>query len=284
MTIYIAAASFEERCLGLPSHLQNADYIDRFVLLDFAGYQDIAPYAFNLAKIEQVLTRKRYQIAKISVRSGSPLSALSRIEAELTNLRGSRVLFDISAMPRNYLFTISRLLAMSEVPTTFRYYRPVKYGSELSRGVKSIKAIPGFEGYKALYAWERISPTNTIALLGSPPYESSFLNLSRERNRELLEQVSSISEATLNTYDVIQARDQLQKIYDENKDNSDDPSFIICPLGSKLQSLATFAFAYRNQSVAVTYVSSLAYYTDAYSRGFCPKYKEVELSALLEAP
>ena len=230
------------------------------------------------------------------------MSALSRIEAELTNLRGSRVLFDISAMPRNYLFTISRLLAMSEVPTTFRYYRPVKYGSELSRGVKSIKAIPGFEGevssfgetilaiilgfegYKALYAWERISPTKTIALLGSPPYESSFLNLSRERNRELLEQVSSISEATLNTYDVIQARDQLQKIYDENKDNSDDTSFIICPLGSTLQSLATFAFAYRNQSVAVTYVSSLAYYTDAYSRGFCPKYKEVELSALLEAP
>lgn len=85
----------------------------------------------------------------------------------------------------------------------------------------------------------------------------------------------------LHTSNVIQARDQLQQIYDETKVHSPDSSFIVCPLGTKLQSLASFAFAYRNESVAVAYVSSLAYYTDAYSRGYSPEYKEIDLTELL---
>ena len=56
---------------------------------------------------------------------------------------------------------------------------------------------------------------------------------------------------------------------------------VVCPLGTKLQCVAAFAFAYRHREVAVACVSSLMYYTGEYSRGFVREYVEVSLRALV---
>lgn len=143
--------------------------------------------------------------------------------------------------------------------------------------------ILGFEGYKALHAWERIGPSSVIALYGDPPYEAAFLAMSKRNNGDFIEQVGEVSEGTLHTYDVLAAKSQLESIYNDVSASEPDSSFILCPLGTKLQSLAAFAFAYNNDSVAVAYVSSLSYYTENYSRGYQPEYTEISLADLLKS-
>ena len=186
MNCLLTSASFEERSLALATDLPEASDDDIVILLDFAGYEDVAPYLFNRLEIVRQLAKKKYKTMTVSVRLGAPLDAMRQVESIVE--KADDILLDISTLPRNYLFEICSLLAKLETPTRVRYYRPVEYGSELSRGVASIRSIPGFEGmhlpyghvvlavilgfegYKATFAWEAIGPSRVIAFIGDPPY------------------------------------------------------------------------------------------------------------------
>ena len=299
MTCIITAASFEERCLALPEFLAQAGPGDRAVLMDFAGYEDVAPYLFNRCEMLAMLERKGYRVDRRSVEITRPLDGMEQLGRVITDV--DNVLLDISAMPRNYLFCICHVLAERATPTRIRYYRPKEYGNELSRGVRAIEAVPGFEGdvgstgetvlaiilgfegYKALHAWERIGPTRTIALLGEPPYEPAFSQISRDKNRELIEQAANVREMPLPTLDVMSAKAQLETVYAEAKRNDPGVGFILCPLGTKPQSLAAFALAYEHKDIALAYVSSRSYYSAEYSHGWRDDFMEISLSELLES-
>jgi hypothetical protein len=136
-----------------------------------------------------------------------------------------------------------RFVAFSGIPTQVKYYRPKVYGGDLSLGVRSIQAIPGFEGdigpagetilgvilgfegYKSLHAWERVGPSRVVAFVGDPPYEPELLERSRESNREFLERISGVSQGPLHTHDVFKAKIQLQDAYD-NLRSKGDISFV----------------------------------------------------------
>ena len=148
-------------------------------------------------------------------------------------------------------------------------------------GETVLAVILGFEGYKALHAWERIGPSRVVALFGDPPYEPEFLTRSKDYNSDFVEQAGKVTKRSLHTSDVLTAKSQLQMVYEEVITESPENSFILCPLGTKLQSLAAFGFAYLNEAVAVACVSSLAYYTEEYSRGYQTEYTQVALSDLV---
>lgn len=299
MRLVLTACSFEDRCRALPGDLQLTSSGDPAVVLNFKGYEDVGPYLFNRAKMVNELKGKGYTVEVVDADITSPLVALGHIESLVKSSGPSDVLFDVSSMPRNYLFALCRFLGQSGVPSMLRYYKPLDYGSDLSRGVRTIQAIPGFEGdlapngevvlalilgfegYKAMHAWERIGPTKTIAFIGDPPYESEFLGISRKQNRELFEEVD-VEELALHTYDVAIAMSQLQVAYDQSTRSMTDASFILCPLGTKLQSLAALGFAHQNRDVTVAYVSSIAYFTEEYSRGWREDCIDIPLSSLLE--
>lgn len=299
MTLYISAVSFEDRCIALPTRLENIDGSDRFLLLDFLGYEDVAPYSFNRIKITRLLESKGIQPTLLKCRESEPLTVTEQIEKEILSSKPAMVVLDITVMPRNFIFTVSKCLAVLGVPTKFQYNKPKEYGNELSRGVRWIQPIAGFEGeapansntilalilgfegYKALYAWEHIGPNKVYCLLGEPPYQPKFLEISRTQNRELIEQGERIVLETIHTSDIISARDKLQSLYDRVVGESPKCTFVLCPLGTKLQSLASFGFAYRNKSVSVVYISSLNYFTEHYSRGFDPDFTEISIDQLL---
>ena len=100
-------------------------------------------------------------------------------------------------------------------------------GNDLSLGI-----ILGFEGYKALHAWERIGPNDVIAFLGDPPYESSYLEKSRRENESLL-RLGNITEERLDTNDVLKAKTKLQEVYDRIRSTKKNVDFSLCPLGTK---------------------------------------------------
>jgi len=301
VTAFLTSASFEERCTALSVDLPPCANDDPVIILDFDGYNNVAPYLFNLAKMKNNFRKKGYKIYTVNVRLNGPLNAIRRIESILSSLDVGEILLDISTLPRNLLFCVCRLFATIGTPTRIRYYRPSDYGSELSRGIGGISSIPGFEGdvrgsgetvlvvilgfegYKALHAWEQIGASRVVALYGDPPYEPEFLEISKKNNADFIEAArsSKLQEMSLHTFDVLIAKSQLKKIYKDVLAESPENSFILCPLGTKPQSLAAFAFAYENEGVAVAYVSSLIYYTDEYSRGFRREFTELSLSDLI---
>ena len=301
MTLYITSISFEDRCLALVSDVADSDESEKqVVVLDFSGYENVDPYLANRTRILDRLRDAGCLTTVLPVSLTSPLDSESRLREFINKTSPAQVVLDISTLPRNYLFTTCRLLAGSELSTTIRYHKPETYGGQLSRGVRRVQAIPGFEGdaggsgdtilililgfegYKSLYAWEQLGASKTVALIGDPPYEQDFLAVVQHNNAELFKQLGNRTDVRpLHTFDTFVAHDQLREVYRQLLQQYQNAEVTICPLGTKLQSVAVFAFAYRHPKVSVAYVSSLMYYTGDYSRGFDRNYVEVSLQSLL---
>ena len=301
MTLYITSVSFEDRCLALASDIVASDETEKqVVVLDFSGYENVDPYLANRARIIQSLSNAMCSPRTLHVSLASPLDGKRQLEELINEVCPAKVVLDISTLPRNYLFTICHLLAESKIYTTIRYYKPDMYGSQLSRGVRRVQAIPGFEGdavgfgvtilvlilgfegYKSVYAWEQLGASKTVALIGDPPYRQDFLDIARRNNSELLGLLGDRADVRpLHTFDVVTAHNQLLQMYEELRRQHENVEITICPLGTKPQSLAAFAFAYHHPRVSVAYVSSLIYYTGDYSKGFNRDYVEVSLQSLL---
>lgn len=294
--LYLTSISFEDRCLALLRDLAPNNAHGQALILDFLGYENVSPYIFNKREALNILEQKGYIVHILYVELSRPLQALLTIESALSRLNVRAVTFDISTMPRNYLLGICKLLSSIGLPTTIRYYRPSDYGAELSRGIGGVGPIPGFEGnvsamgetvlavvlgfegYKALTAWERVGPSKVIPLIGQPAYMERFLGISRRQNLEFLEAIGNPDLVPLHTYDVISAKRQLVDVYAQVSAAAPQSSLVVCPLGTKLQSLAVFGFAYQRPEVSVIYVSSLSYFVEEYSRGYQPDFSEFSLS------
>ena len=301
MTLYITSASFEDRCLALVSSLATKGDAERRVLMfDFRGYENVDPYLWNRARLLREMQLGGTAYDRVPVSLGAPLEGEGRLRDALAAIAPERVVLDVSTLPRTYLFIGCRVLADLGVDATIRYYRPGSYGRQLSRGVRRVQAVPGFEGdasgsgsttlvlilgyegYKALYAWEQLGASRTIVLVGDPPYRPEFLAAARDHNRELFKQLGHRAEIErLHTFDPAAARDQLFRLYRRLREEDREVDVTVCPLGTKPQSLAAFGLAYRHREVAVAYVSSLMYYTGDYSRGFEEDFMEVALKSLI---
>ena len=300
MALYITSVSFEDRCLALADDLAETDRQGLVVVLDFGGYENVDPYLVNRARLAQRLTEIGVSMVRLLVNVDAPLDGETKLRKVLARVGPTRAVLDISTLPRNYLFTVCRLLCELGIGTVIRYYKPLTYGGQLSRGVGQVQSIPGFEGsavgggnsvlimvlgfegYKSLYAWEELGPSKAILLLGDPPYRHDFLETARSSNGELFRQLGSRGEVRrLHTYDIPVARMQLQRLYECLRQQDPNVEVTLCPLGTKPQSVAAFAFAYSHREVAIAYVSSLMYYTGDYSRGYDPKYVETSLQGLI---
>ena len=301
MTLYITSVSFEDRCLALASSLASrGEKGARVLLLDFRGYESVDPYLSNRARLLDVVADVDPECNVLTVGLGAPLDGVAKLQNALADLRPTRVVLDISTLPRSYLFVACRLLCDLGLETMVRYYRPETYGGQLSRGVGRVQSVPGFEGvatgsgrtalililgfegYKSRYAWEQLGPTRTVALLGDPPYKAEFLETARENNAEIFRQLGGrIETGRLHTFDVGLASKQLLELDRRLRLEEGDVEIVVCPLGTKPQSVAAFVFAYGRPEVAIAHVSSLMYYTGDYSRGFKAEGVEVSLQSLV---
>lgn len=299
MTLFIVAASFEDRSYALIQSLGEREVDDEVLVLDFSGYENVGQYLYNRSKILQELRNKRFEPRKLQVDLFRPLQGIRHLKEVVTGIKFDDVVLDVSVLPKSYLFGICRLLASLRIPTRIRYYKPEIYGRVLSQGIGTVRAVPGFEGdisdtgnlylaivlgfegYKALHCWEKVGPTKCIALIGDPPYQASYLDNSKKHNMDLLNTVDGIQLKKLHTYDVKIAIKQLVNINQKLDETSSDMSLVLCPLGTKLQSLACFALAYCKPQITLVTVSSRTYFSKDYSTGWDPNYTELLLQEIL---
>lgn len=299
-TVYLSAASFEERCLAMVRGLHRIAPQDELLLLEFEGYENVGPYLVNAAELRNLAITNGLTVTSIPCLISAPLRASEAIRKHLARIKPDHYVLDISALPRSFLFCLSKLPVDLGIPAETVYYRPESYGDDLSRGVRSVQAVPGFEGdpmpgadlvlmlllgfegYKAIQVWERLGPTEVVVLWGDPPFAPEYLETSRAKNAEFLELVGNPDGHQCHTYDVPTAARQLSKIFSDIRSRLPNSSIAICPLGTKLQSVAAFTLAYQHPEVSVIYVSSLKYFTGSYSRGWHPDPHIVNLSMLVD--
>jgi len=289
-TLYLCAASFEERCLAFPDSLSQLGPYDKLILLDFQGYFNVTQYCKNLAEMKNILQGKGIKPEIVECWVKYPLHALSNIKKLLVdNDTWTQVVLDISALPRTYIFLITDYLRTLTGKLEARYTKPANYGDELSRGAGWASPIPnfegslipeaekilvlviGFEGNKSEYVWELLSPKKTHVLIGDPPYDPSFIEEARKRNSFFFNNPGvDIIEERIHTSDLESIFNKLESLYLQyfKKEGAvEDFNMLLCPLGTKPQSLGTYLFAKKYSHVPIIYVSSAYYFTDKYSRG-----------------
>ena len=301
MTLFVVAASFEDRCLAMMRDLHDTGPQDQVVVLDFAGYENVGPYLLNRAALNALASQGQPSVSIVPCATSTPISAKEGLRAEILRCRPDRLVVDISTLPRSFLFCFCSLAVELGLDTEIVYYRPREYGEDLSRGVRTVQSIPGFEGdpaagadivlllllgfegYKAAQVWERLGPTEVVALWGDPPYDDRFLEVSKEKNEQFLRLPSRVIEGACHTYNVATALRQLGKAYSDIRSRMPDSSVVACPLGTKMQSLALFAFACTHPDLSVVYVSSSKYFTGSYSTGWVPTPVRIRLLDLVQA-
>lgn len=289
-TLYLCEASFEERCLAFPRDIPSPGPNDKLLLLDFQGYFNVPQYCKNLAEMKILLEGKRIHPQVVECWVKFPMHALAEVKNQVpSDSTWDQIVMDMSALPRTYIFLLTDYLKTLTRQLVVRYTKPVDYGDELSRGAGSPSPIPtfegslsseaekilililGFEGNKSEYVWEVLSPRRTILLIGDPPYEPPFVEEARKRNRFLLEmQRTDIIEDRIHTSDLEAIFTKLERLYlqcFEKIEAQEKTNILVCPLGTKPQSLATYLFAKKYSHVPIIYVSSAYYFTEKYSRG-----------------
>ncbi len=219
-----------------------------------------------------------------------PIHTLTYVKNLLTdNNTWHQIVLDISVLPRTYIFLLTDYLRTLTEKLVVRYTKPTLYGDELSRGAGWASPIPtfegslssdaekilvlllGFEGNKSEYVWELLSPKKTIVLIGDPPYEPSFIEEAKKRNNFFFSEPSSeILEERIHTSDLESIFKKLESLYlryFKKGENLENINILVCPLGTKPQSLGTYLFAKKYSHIPIIYVFSAHYFTEKYSKG-----------------
>lgn len=301
MRVAIVAASFEERCLAMMEDSRAMDLVEHVVLLDFGGYDNVAPYLLHRARLKKEAQDGRRGVTVVSCNIDSPGDMVKRVGDVLSRLGGpAGVRLDCSTLPRSFLFCLCKLMVDQGLTCECFYYRPQNYGGELSRGVCPVRSIPGFEGdpgpgrdliliviagfegYKALHAVESLGPARVMIMWGDPPYKEEFLERSQAKNDELVKAAGVAYERRCHTHDVMAALGAITEAFDKMRREFPESSLILCPLGTKLQSIAAFAYSYCHRAVSVVYVPSSRYFVGEYSRGWEREPVVVDLNHLVQ--
>jgi hypothetical protein len=160
----------------------------------------------------------------------------------------------------------------------------------LSFGLESLQQIPGFpgcadcsrpihlvlflgyEGDRALAVYEQIQPMDTTLIIPSPPFRPSWEGRTEKMNRDLLAVVGSEAVQTVDAIDPTATVRKLQEVLGNGSPRSAHAS-IICPLGTKPQTLGVFEFLRQtNDPAAVVYARPLRHNHSFYSSGIGPSW------------
>ena len=285
--LFIACASFEERCLSSAA-LMGRDFLTKYAVIftiEEPLYQKQVEQ--NNFRLQTELRKKTTEgIFVIACQRDNPLDGISQLEKILGEIRlntegGPFITADISGFTKIYLLELLHYLATEKelgVPRllhTTQRYLPTK----LTRGIHQITTIPnyygspdmskqtvfvpllGFEPERALAVWKQFNPAKTIALITNPPRQGSdeYLKYARQNNADVLAQpgVEVRDMPADNPYAVKAVLDAI------HKETKDEYNMVIGPFGTKPQVVGVFLFCREQRKVQVVY-SYPSIYTRSY--------------------
>lgn len=295
-TVLITCASFEERSAAVAQRLARNYVTEHTFIFRSTEYGDMgeSPRYFRL--IEDKMTSvsiNKPTVVNFSIDHSIP--SMAQFEAYYRELNSTslvrNVSVDITTFPRQELLMLLRVLGSQSDHLSIRlfYGEPLRYCTEdpggwLTRGVKSVRPVPGFGGVqppnkkknllimflghedeRAAITWKRHQPRKTIAIVPDPSYRKEMNGIVERTHQPLFTKLSPTE-----FYPAVPARgieeseNAVLRIWEEHHESY---YVVVAPLGTKLQTLGIYRAVRQRPDIQITYAIPSIYNYENYSVG-----------------
>lgn len=296
-SLFITCASYEDRSTATVERLATTYATDHAVVFFSTEYAEKGHTPSNRRRILDVLrTASRGEVHEIGFCMTQPIPAMVQFEElcighyESSGIRSISV--DISAFPRQELLILLRVLDNLPRRPVIRlfYAEPTRYGSEgddgwLTRGVKSVRTVPGFGGIqhpgksnllvmflghedeRAAITWKRHQPRKTIVFVPSPNYRDEMNGIVEQTHRLLFTKISDTDiRATLSARSIEETEQAILDVWEQYHDSH---FIVVAPLSTKLQTLGIYRAVRSKPDIQISYAVPSIYNFMNYSEGVC---------------
>ena len=289
--IVVTCSSHEVRCQSLLSHTQGWSPSE-VVLFHYDDYNPIREK--NHRHMESAFREIAPRVTNLQF---TETDAVSSLRANMQHLRDAldraacnAIVMDISVFTKRHLLMMLRWLDDYDLwgRLYIVYSEPGDYlisqHIPLSFGLASLQQTPGFsacpdlsrpvhlmmflgyEGDRALAVYEHIQPMKTTLAVPHPPYQPGWTGRTEQFNRDLLSLVGEQSVVKIDALDPDATSKTLIGVL--GRSGRDDFARIICPLGTKPQTLGAYNYIRESDDPpAIVYASPLRHNHAFFSKG-----------------
>lgn len=290
--VFICCGSPEERCKGTirklaPNYKANVVFFLRYTDHESQKREK------NMKEMREGL-EKVGEIIEIAVDEEKPIpiikDIIQNIEKYTAEPRKPRITMDISTIIKWHLLILLKALDLKNIceKVRFLYTEPEDYVTDLfqplSFGVRQIFPIPtysgnydfskdsllvlllGYEGDRALALLEEMDPTDCLLLIAKPAYHREWEGRTEEMNIGIINIVGKSKIEHIHSKNPVMVSQQLHAILSNPKYSK--YNHIICPLGTKPQTLGLYLYLSTNPpNTVLIYGSPLRHNEPFYSQG-----------------
>jgi len=288
--LLIACSSHEERCEGLCR--RKGTWHPKSVVL--FHYDDENPKREERHRtLVETLSSASCQLVSLPFAEHDAATSLQKnvqaLDAALSNNGESPIVLDISVLTKRHLLMTlrwlddrscwDRLWIVYSEPGDYVVspYIPLSFGLCHIQQIPGLCATPdmsrplhlaiflGYEGDRALAAYENIQPMDTTLVVPYPPYRPEWEGRTEGFNRDLIKMVGERSILKVDAVDPTSTVEGLRKCLGPEETRTPHCK-VVCPLGTKPQALGIYMYMRAcSDPPALVYASPLRHNHDFYS-------------------
>ncbi|MCM1500334.1 MAG: hypothetical protein NC124_17880 [Clostridium sp.] len=277
---FICFASFETRCLSIPSVIDQNKIVKTWVLRN--NYGRTAETNQSHFDIIKNISKNSKEIEFSLKRSDKIADLVYALMKELRELQIDKIVIDISTFTHEVLLILIKALYISKnnfKNVLFLYNGADKYSDWLSKGCKDIRNVVGYPGYWnpnykyhliVLSGFEQERITGLVEMLepdslslgicsdSTNDNHKDYILQYRERfndwaqNLQVLQKYEQFNFSCINIEETVK---NIEKIINSNR----DMNYILAPLNTKLSTVAAGIVALKNENIQLCYPIPEAY-------------------------
>ena len=287
----ITCSSHEDRCSGLLSCIQSWSPTE-VVLFHYDDYNPIREENHRYMK-----SAFQKMVSRLTVLQFTEADAVSSLRGNMQSLRHTinrsndkAVVMDISVFTKRHLLMMlrwlddcglwDRLYVVYSEPGDYlvSQHIPLSFGLASLQQTPGFSACPdlsrpvhlmmflGYEGDRALAVYEHTQPMKTTLVVPHPPYKPNWTGRTEQFNHDLLALVGEQAVLKVDALDPDATSTTLTNVLGQSR--RDDFARIICPLGTKPQTLGVYSYIRESDDPpAIVYAGPLRHNHAFYSRG-----------------
>lgn len=262
--LFICCISFEERCINGVNHLSESYTARRALIIRYLADNEVGKRKKHQGIICDNLSHhieNKQSIKPEFFDKYNPYRFWYFLEDYFKELDSiERITIDITTFTKSYLLTLLKFLRKRYPKAMIRilYTKGIYHKNEsLTWGVKDITILPhfggsrldkkknilvlllGYEDDRAYGIWEFIDPFKTVAIITDPPTYLDAEKPAKKFNESILDHPETVKDK-VSAMDPLETKNKLSELY--NNKEYEDLSFIIAPLGTKMQVVGVYLF------------------------------------------
>lgn len=303
-SLFVTCANFEERCTHAPRMMFSEYWTQSSVICSTAEYARKG-HSFEYSKEIRghLKIHSKSEPQDVTLDLDHPIRFIRDFESKLIAMardHSQNVTVDITAFPHEELLMLLNYLDHYPKRRNIRllYSEPMSYATEeddeescwLTRGVRSVRPIPGFcgiqypqlskllvvilghEGERTQITLRRHQPDKVFLIgQGTKQFHSGLDKIANRENEKMIAQLGREAwKAELPAHGVVETMQTIAQIFYENRYSY---NIFIAPNGTKLQAVGTYLAARKLLELQVTYAIPALYNWEKFSTGTGPMWE-----------